>query len=104
MYITVHEKYLRYGKIRDAGIEYWRQGMDAEAREMFIRSGDEALFPLMDACAQGGGVLDPEIVQFYPLVGDNEVAKKIILDTLDKDSSEIAASLKAANANMKRKK
>ncbi|MDE7158377.1 MAG: UvrD-helicase domain-containing protein, partial [Clostridiales bacterium] len=41
VYISVHEKYLRYGKIRDAGIEYWRQGMDAEAREMFTRSGDE---------------------------------------------------------------
>ncbi len=104
VYISVHEKYLRYGRIRDAGVEYWRQGMDAEAREAFIRSGDEALFPLMDACAQGGGVLDPEIVQFYPLVGDNEVAKKIILDTLDKDSSEIAASFKAANARIKRKR
>ncbi|MDE7297157.1 MAG: AAA family ATPase [Clostridia bacterium] len=104
VYISVHEQYLRYGRIRDAGIEYWRQGMDAEAREMFTRSGDQALFPLMDACMQGGGVLDPEIVKFYPLVEDNDVAKKIILDTLNKDSSEIAASFKAVNANIKRKR
>ncbi len=104
IYISVHEKYLRYGKVRDAGIEYWRQGMDAEAREMFRRSGDEKLFPLMDACLKGGGVLDPEIVRFYPLVGDNELAKKIIIDTLNKDSGEIAANFKAANLNMKRKR
>lgn len=104
VYISVHEKYLRYGKLRDAGVEYWRQGMDAEAREMFTRSGDEKLFPLMDACAKGGGALDPEIVRFYPLVEDNDVAKKIILETLDKDREEIAAGFKAANANMKRKR
>lgn len=104
VYISVHEKYLRYGKVRDAGVEYWRQGMDGEAREMFTRSGDTALFPLMDACLKGGGALDPEIVRFYPLVEDNEVAKNIILETLDRDSSEIAENLKAANANLKRKK
>ncbi len=104
VYISVHEKYLRYGKVRDAGIEYWRRGMDEEAREMFLRSGDEKLFPLMDACLKGGGVLDPEIVRFYPLVGDNEVAKKIIVDTLNQDSGEIAANLKEANLNMKRKR
>ncbi|MDE5989952.1 MAG: hypothetical protein K2H36_00025, partial [Clostridia bacterium] len=79
-------------------------GMDSEAREMFTRSGDQKLFPLMDACAKGGGALDPEIVRFYPLVEDNEVAKKIILDTLNNDSSEIAANLKAVNNNIKRKR
>lgn len=103
-YIDIHEKYLQYGRLREAGVEYWRRGMDAEAREMFTRSGDEKLFPLMDACMQGGGVLDPEIVRFYPLVGDNDVAKKIILDTLDKDSGEIAAGLKTANRILKRKR
>lgn len=103
-YISVHEKYLRYGRIRDAGIEYWRQGMDAEAREMFTRSGDEQLFPLMDACKQGGGVLDPGIVRFYSLVGDNDVAKKIILDTLLNDREEMAANLKSVNAALRRKK
>ncbi|MDE6275100.1 MAG: AAA family ATPase [Clostridia bacterium] len=104
VYISVHEKYLRYGKIRDAGIEYWRQGMDAEAREMFTRSGDEKLFPLMDACLQGGGALDPDIVRFYPLVEDNDVAKKIIIDTLKSDVKEIADSFKSANSVMKRRR
>ncbi len=103
-YIDVHESYLRYGRWRDAGTEYWRRGMDAEAREAFTRSGDEQLFPLMDACKAGGGALDPEIVKFYPLVSDNDVAKKIILETLARDRADIAAGLKAANEKLKRKK
>ncbi len=104
VYISVHENYLRYGRFRDAGIEYWRRGMDAEAREAFTRSGDEKLFPLMDACAKGGGVLDPEIVKFYPLVGDNDVAKNLILETLNKDCTQLTAGFRAVNAEMKRKK
>ena len=103
-YISVHEKYLRYGNVRDAGVEYWRRGMDEEAREMFTRSGDEKLFPLMDACKAGGGALDPEIVRFYGLVEDNDAAKKIILDTLNRDCGEIAAGLKVAAAAMKRRR
>ena len=104
VYVSVHEKYLRFGKYRDAGVEYWRQGMDKEAREMFTRSGDEKLFPLMDACLQGGSALDPEIVRFYTLVEDNELAKSIILDTLNADCKEISAAFRAANAKLKRKK
>ena len=103
VYISVHEKYLRYGKYRDAGVEYWRHGMDREAREMFTRSGDEKLFPLMDACLQGGSALDPEIVRFYPLVEDNDLAKNLILETLNNDCQEISAAFKAANATMRRR-
>ena len=99
VYISIHESYLRYGRLRDAGVEYWRAGMDAEARDMFTRSGDQKLFPLMDACAQGGGALDPDIVQFYTLVDDNDVAKRIILDTLDRDCRDISESLRATAKN-----
>lgn len=84
-FIFVHENYLRFGKWREAGTEYWRRGMDSEAREMFTKSGDENLFPLMDACLKGGGALDADIVRFYPIVRDNALAKNIILETLDGD-------------------
>ena len=103
-FIAIHEKYLRYGKYREAGVEYWRNGMDAEAREMFTRSGDEELFPLMDACLQGGSALNPEIVRFYTLVEDNDVAKNIILETLQSDCKEISDNFKAANSRMRRRK
>ena len=104
VFISVHEKYLRYGKYREAGVEYWRKGMDAEAREMFTRSGDEKLFPLMDACLQGGSALDPEIVRFYTLVEDNELAKNIILETLERDCKEISDNFKQVNSKMRRRK
>ena len=103
VYISVHERFLRYGKYREAGVEYWRKGMDAEAREMFTRSGDEKLFPLMDACLQGGSALDPEIVRFYTLVEDNDLAKNIILDTLKSDCKEISDNFKSASAKMRRR-
>lgn len=103
-YIFVHEKYLRFSVFRDAGVEYWRRGMDAKAREMFTRSGDAALFPLMDACKEGGGTLNPEIVRFYPLVENNEVAKKIILDTLKNDVKDMTESLKNINDKIKGKR
>ena len=104
VYIDVHEKYLRHGKWRDAGVEYWRKGCDSEAREMFTRSGDEKLFPLMDACLQKGSALDPEIVRFYTLAQDNDLAKNLILETLNNDCKQIWAAFKAANAKLKRKK
>ena len=103
VFISVHEKFLRYGKYREAGVEYWRKGMDAEAREMFTRSGDEELFPLMDACLKGGSALDPEIVRFYTLV-DVDLAKNIILETLNNDCKEIYDNFKQANAKMRRRK
>ena len=103
LFIDIHEKYLRYGRYRDAGVEYWRHGKDGAAREMFTRSGDEALFPLMDACLKGGSALDPAIVKFYPLVEDNELAKSIIIETLNSDCKEISTAFKEASAIMRRR-
>ncbi len=104
IYIDIHEKYLRYGDLTNAGVEYWRQGMYFEAREMFEKSGDDKLITLMDACRKGGsGALDCETVRFYPLVADNDMAKNIILETLNNDSKSIAASFEEANARMRRK-
>lgn len=96
-HIYVHGEYLRYGRIRDAGVEYWKRGMDTEAREMFTQSGDEKLFPLMDACKKGGGSLDVEIVKFYPLVTDNDLAKKLIFETVKNDCNALLARQKQIN-------
>ncbi len=103
-YISVHERFLRYGNYREAGVEFWRGGHIDEARELFVRSGDEALLALMDACLEGGGsALDPSIVRFYPLVEDNEAAKNIILETLNKDREQIFSALGRASAEMRKK-
>ena len=78
--------------------------MDAEAREMFTKSGDEQLFPLMDACKQGGGVLDVDIVKFYPLVTDNDLAKKLIIETVDNDYKAMIAKQRQINQLFRGKK
>lgn len=58
----------------------------------------------MDACKEGGGALDPEIVRFYPLAENNEAAKKIILDTLQTDAKELGASIREINDKFKAKR
>ena len=103
-HIYVHSQFLRYGRYRDAGAEYWKRGMDAEAREMFTRSGDEQLFPLMDACKQGGGVLNVDIVQFYPLVTDNDLAKKLIVETVQNDYKAVMSKQRQINELFRGKK
>ena len=103
-FIYVHSEFLRHGKYRDAGAEYWKRGMDAEAREMFTISGDEQLFPLMDACKQGGGVLDVDIVKFFPLVTDNDLAKKLIIETVQKDYNAVIAEQRQINQIFRGKK
>lgn len=103
-HIFVHSEYLRYGRERDAGVEYWKRGLDAEAREMFTRSGDEKLFPLMDACKKGGGALDVEIVKFYPLVTDNDLAKKLIFETVKNDCNAMLDRQKQINGLWRVKK
>ena len=103
-HIYVHSQYLRYGKLRDAGAEYWKRGMDAEAREMFTKSGDEQLFPLMDACKQGGGVLNVDIVKFYPLVTDNDLAKKLIVETVQNDYNAVITKQRQINDIFRGKK
>ena len=103
-HIYVHSEYLRYGRLRDAGVEYWKRGMDAEAREMFTQSGDEKLFPLMDACQKGSGALDVEIVKFYPLVTDNDLAKKLIVETIQNDCNTLLAKQRQINELWRGKK
>lgn len=103
-HIFVHSNFLRYNRLRDAGVEYWKRGMESFAREMFSRSGDEELFPLMDACAKGSGALDVEIVKFYPLIADNETAKQLILETVNNDCQELLNRQKAINEALKKGK
>ena len=99
--IFVSETYLKKGDYRNAGVEFWRRGMDEDAKKMFRVSGDEQLIPLIDACRGEGKNLDVNIVRFLPLLTDNETAKQIILETVKKDYIALLGSQKEINASLK---
>lgn len=87
--IFVHERFIKNGDYRGAGMEYWKRGYDDEAKEMFRLSGDEAVIPLIDACRHGGRNLDYQIVKFLPLVAENAIAREVIIETMKTDAQSI---------------
>ena len=103
--IDVNEKYVRYGNYREAGIAYWEKGLYEDAKETFRLSGDQKLIDFMEASLkEDGGALDYEIVKFYPDVEGNDVAKKLIIDTLKRDLNELRDSAKVLSTSLKRLK
>ena len=83
--IAIFEKYIRKGQHREGGIELWKAGLLEEAKYQFRLSNDDKLIDLIDACENNGSNLEYDIVEFYPEVLDNDVAKELILDTLKDD-------------------
>ena len=83
--IDIFEKYIRKGQHREGGIELWKAGLLEDAKYQFKLSNDDKLIDLIDACENNGSNLEYDIVEFYPEVLDNDVAKQLILDTLKDD-------------------
>ena len=102
--IEVAKKFVRFGKYREAGVEYWKRNMIDDARKMFRMSNDEKLIELMDASLGKGNKLDVNIVSFYPFVADNDVAREIILDTVKSDYNELLGAQRKINETLKTKK
>ncbi len=100
--IDVSENYVRYGSYREAGIRYWEKGLYEDAREVFRLSGDLKLIEFMDASLKNdGGALDYDIVRFYTELEGNEVAQKLILDTLKRDLLELKENQKTLGNKLK---
>ena len=100
--IDVSESYVRYGAYREAGIRYWEKGLYEDAREVFRLSGDLKLIEFMDASLKNdGGALDYEIVRFYTELDGNDVAQKLILDTLKRDLLELKENQKTLGSKLK---
>lgn len=103
--IDIYEKYVRNRLYREAGIEFWKNGMFEEAKEQFKLSNDEKLIELLDACANGNGQkLEYDIVKFYVDIMDNDVAKNLILDTLKNDLSSLKEEQNIINMKINKRK
>ena len=102
--IDIYEKYIALGKHRDAGIKFWENNMLSEAREQFSLFNDDGLIELLDACSnsEGGGALGVEIVDYYVDVGNNDIAKNVILETIKKDKENIKQMIENTKQNFKK--
>ncbi len=87
--INIFEKYVRRNQNRQAGVELWKIGLLEDAKAQFRISNDDRLIDLIDACENNGSNLEYDIVEFYPQVRDNEIARQLILDTLSDDLKTI---------------
>ena len=101
-HIDVYEKYIRYGKHRDAGIRYWELGMFDDAKAQFDLSGDTALKDMIDACqAESDRGLDVGIVRFLPDLRGNDTAERLIMEVLRKDYGACVTTQKNINEKLK---
>lgn len=101
--IEVTEMFIYHGKYRDAGIRFWEKGMLEEAKKQFKLSGDQILTELLDACRDSSSDkgLDVDILQFYLDVENNEVARKMILHTVQSDLKQLSEQNKAISSKLK---
>lgn len=101
--IKIHENYIHFGKYHDAGIKFWELGMTLDAKNQFILAGEKKLADFVDACSGGDkGQLNIDVVQYLPDFEENEIAKKVIMDTLKNDLNTLKTNLKNINDNFKR--
>lgn len=100
--IDIHEKYIKIGKYREAGIKLWECGLTEDARTQFTMSGDKLLIDLMDSCINAGSTdLSIDIVDYFTDINDS-FARNFILDTLKKDVKEMKDNLLSSRKNFKK--
>ena len=93
--IDIHEKYIKPGNYREAGIKFWEYGMIDDAKKQFLLSNDTILIDLIDKCATNNSKdLNIDIISYYLDVAGNSVAQSFILDTAKKDISALKSSFK----------
>jgi hypothetical protein len=103
--IYVNEQFISSGNYRDAGIAFWELNMLNEAKEQFVLSKDDSLIELIDACEKNNDSgLNIDIVKYLPVVKENEIAVKLIMDTVQKDLDSLKSSFKNINENFKKGK
>lgn len=101
--IDIHEKFIKDGRHREAGIQFWEKNLIERARDQFRLSGDDSLLELLDACSGNtSGGLDIDIVNYFPDVAQNETAKNLILRTITSDRENLKEQLREIKENFKK--
>lgn len=101
--IDIYQNFVHYGKYREAGIRFWENGLIDEAKKQFVLSNDKILIDLIDAVSQKNqSNLSFEIVKYYNDVKGNEIARKFILETINRDLQNFKIEQKMINENIKK--
>jgi hypothetical protein len=101
--IEISENYIRKNQHREAGIKFWEYGMLQEAKEQFTLSNDTILNELIDMCASNSSNdLNIDIVNYFDLVKDNNVAQAFIVETVKKDIANLKNSFSKIKENFKK--
>ncbi len=88
--INIYEHYVSRGQYRNAGIQFWKNGLPNDAKKQFTLSGDESLIALVDASlANNSGGLNYDVVEFYAYVEDNDIARNLIVETIKADLTKL---------------
>ena len=81
--IKAYEQCEKDKDYRKLGISLWQEGFQEEAKTQFRISKDYDLIDLIDACQSGDSqTINGNIIEFLPLVKDNQVALSLIMDTM----------------------
>lgn len=103
--IDINEKFIQYGKYRDAGIKFWELGYLEDAKKQFVLSNDTALCDLIDAVStKNSSALNINIVDYYFDLIDNKVAKDFILQVMHNDLSQMKNNLSQTKKKFKEMK
>lgn len=101
----IFELYIQKGDYKGAGIALWSIGESKEAKQMLERAKEYELIKIVDRCeGEGKEKLDIGIVEFYPELRENPIAKRLILDTLNDDINSITADIRSAKNTIHRLK
>ena len=100
----IFEKYVKFGKHKEAGIMLWEASQLGEARKQFELSNDQKLIELIDAIGGNNHALNYDIIKYYLDVSDSIEARKFILEILHKDINNRKSTQQKINQLLKNKR
>lgn len=88
--IEIYRTLIKNGEYEKAGIALWEIGLYDDAKKQFLLANNTTLASLVDAYSGNGeSKLNADIALYYPELEENEIARGLIVDTINKDLSTL---------------
>ena len=93
--IDIYQLFVHFANYKEAGIKFWQLGLLDEAKKQFTLSGDKTLIDLVDAVSKKNqNKLSVDIVEYFDDLKGSQVARQLIVDTVQADLQELKQSQK----------